>query len=167
MVARMSPSRPHRDIDLESFVDGLSPAQKSELRALLNYEAASTQHQFSVWEKSCYEAMVEVSSKGAVGYAPLDIFAKQQGIDKFCTACFGLEKFIADNCALVMRLPKRVAIMRVLVKALSDYLVSIDVPPTPKTLLNNMHLAGWAVDKQFPGYVSNKLLDMLATPNQR
>lgn len=166
MVAPMPGRSPHPDLDMQSLVDGLSSAQKAELRNLLNFDASKTRRGFSTWEKAVYDEMVRVSVEGPGRYAPLEVFAKQQGVGKFNEGCAALDEFISKNCAEIMRLPRRVAVVKLMLQALSDYLVSIDVPPTPKTLLNNIKLTGWAVDQQFPGYVSNRLLHMLALPNQ-
>lgn len=104
---------------------------------------------------------------------PIDYFVRGMdgsagfGIARFLTCAQVLEALVNKGCGFGNKRPDktlRTGMRRLLLECLCHWLKSINVPLSPKNVLNNIEKLEHAVDQEYPGYLDAGILSFVLTP---
>jgi hypothetical protein len=90
-------------------------------------------------------AVAELKRRGLSGYLPKTVWPSQQTIVR-------IQDHLSEGLGKVSSGVERQATALLAVRTLCDYLIKINIPLTPKTVLANLDKIPQALEDSFPGY---------------
>lgn len=151
-------------MDALSRVQDMSPRERDEMLQALNYvKAQKSTVRLSQRDYQCWNILCDALDLPNGGRPTLETFVQSFGVTKYQEAVSALHAFIDHGCADGMIPPPvRSAVLRKTMDCLVRYARALDLPLTPKSVMQMVNMARHAVEAQFPGYVAAKLLHRVA-----
>ena len=156
-----------------AVIDTLSVKDQQELHALLTYKLRKARPDLTANEHAFWDAINDALGRAVKERLPLSMFLDGKaggtgyGRTKYAEKLAEVEHVLESAIPALSRLPLKRSVMLIMIKCLVKYLTAIDIPATPKTLLNNTGLLVHAIDQVFPGYIAARLLHRVAVLGQR
>lgn len=150
-------------VELGVTLEGLSVVDLRRLSTEIAYRLANQPDDpFSRYELDFWDAVCAAVGQEPAKRMPLSVFVKQYGRAKYLDQVSVLDTYIEQGTGEMLRFPVRSALVHRLVRLLRDYTSALDIPATPRALINCMGMLSAAVELQFPGYRAARLLHRMA-----
>jgi hypothetical protein len=143
-------------------IEQLNEDETRELLAQLSYKlknAKSPTRAFSDAEVALWNALG--NAVPSARYVALSEFLDKTSAKAYRIASAMVEEVLDISLATGSRRAMRYAVRERILLCLRDYMVSIKVPVTARTMLQHIDKLEYAVDQQFPGYLRAGLLSRI------
>jgi len=146
----------------------MTDAELDELSSRIAYTRSTrSRDKYSLAELELWRTLQEMFHRSQ----PIDNFVRGMdgsagfGVQRFNACAQVLESLVNRACKSTKRPDKsqRIAMRRLLLECLRDYLKYGNIAVSPARLLNNIEKLEYAVDQQYPGYIEAGMLSYVIT----
>ena len=143
-------------------LDDLDQAEQRALYEQLAYQFSKQPHTISADEAELWDAILDALGLPARERPPLKNYIEKHGKAVYIEQVEAFESLLARAMPEMVRRPIKAAVRRRMLACLAKYLRAVNVPPTPKTMLQNLSRLEHAVNSCYPGYINARMLHRIA-----
>lgn len=164
-------SRISENMSALALVD-MTDAELAEREAELAYvRAAKSDGKYSQAELDLWKTLQEMFNRRE----PINHFVRGMdggngfGVQRFLSCAQVLDALIVKACARGVKPDKamRIAMRRLLLDCLHNWLKGANVPVNPRALLHNIDKLEHAIEQEYPGYIDAGMLSFVLAPLPR